>query len=386
MRHAKNDDIIAGKYAVKPDSPIICNLNGLHHDPKVWGDDAGIFRPERMLDFGKIVPGAWKPFGSGMRACIGQAFATQEMIINVVLILQRFQVEMANPSYNLGTNISHPLKPNTNSWTELKSTLTLKPLDFNMRVKRRPNKTLMVGLQMSSQQNGENLEKDSHQAQRTNIKHMTIIYGSNAGTCKAYADDLSGHVEKIGFSTTVKPMDSCVEDLPKDEPLVIITPSYEGKPADNAKKFISWLEIGCSKKQKLEGTKFALFGVGNSEWISTFHKVPKLVDKLMTQMEAKSIIEAGFVDVKTDTVGPWEEWREQLLQKLCGTATKETASIGMKVKLESSSLQSTAESKHISLGIVKENILLADSRVGPAKMHMEVELPEGISYRSGKLK
>ena len=54
-----------------------------------------------MLDFDKIPPDAWKPFGVGMRACIGRAFTEQEMLLNVALILQRFQVEMADPTYDL---------------------------------------------------------------------------------------------------------------------------------------------------------------------------------------------------------------------------------------------------------------------------------------------
>lgn len=54
-----------------------------------------------MLDFDKIPPDAWRPFGVGDRACIGRVFTEQEMILNVALILQRFQVEMVDPMYDL---------------------------------------------------------------------------------------------------------------------------------------------------------------------------------------------------------------------------------------------------------------------------------------------
>lgn len=79
------------------------NLYGLHHDPAVWGNDANFFRPERFLDgaWDRIPPNAWKPFGDGMRACIGRTFAEQEMILVTALILQNFQVELADPTYNL---------------------------------------------------------------------------------------------------------------------------------------------------------------------------------------------------------------------------------------------------------------------------------------------
>ena len=83
------------------------NLRGLHHDPKIWGGDADIFRPERFLDgqWEKLPKNAWKPFGDGERACIGRQFAEQEMIMVVALILQKFQVELADPAYELRKTI-----------------------------------------------------------------------------------------------------------------------------------------------------------------------------------------------------------------------------------------------------------------------------------------
>ena len=84
----------------------------LHIDIQITrGNDSTMFRPERMLDFEKIPPDAWRPFGIGMRACIGRAFAEQEMLLNVALILQRFQVEMADPTYDLGKQDTENMMP-----------------------------------------------------------------------------------------------------------------------------------------------------------------------------------------------------------------------------------------------------------------------------------
>jgi cytochrome P450/NADPH-cytochrome P450 reductase len=102
-KHAKKPTKIAGKYAVEPSDQIQLNLKPFHHDPKIWGDDADQFNPERFLNGGyeKLPPNAFKAFGDGERACIGRGFAEQEMIMVVALILQKFQVEMADPSYDL---------------------------------------------------------------------------------------------------------------------------------------------------------------------------------------------------------------------------------------------------------------------------------------------
>ena len=54
--------IIGGKYLVKPGARLTMVLPKVHKDPKVYGDDADKFRPERMFDenFNKLPKNAWK--------------------------------------------------------------------------------------------------------------------------------------------------------------------------------------------------------------------------------------------------------------------------------------------------------------------------------------
>jgi len=101
--HPKEDTVIGGKYFVDKNTSIILNIKGNHHDPKIWGADHQLFRPERFLNggFEALPPNSFKPFGNGSRACIGRAFAEQEMMLATALIFQRFQIEMADPGYNL---------------------------------------------------------------------------------------------------------------------------------------------------------------------------------------------------------------------------------------------------------------------------------------------
>src|SRR5688500_18833612 len=83
---AKEDTLLAGKYAVKKAEPIVILLAKAHLDPLVFGADATEFKPERMLDANferlqKEFPNCWKPFGNGMRACIGRTLAWQEALL-----------------------------------------------------------------------------------------------------------------------------------------------------------------------------------------------------------------------------------------------------------------------------------------------------------------
>ena len=251
--HPKEDTRLGGKYPVIKDTAIQVLLRPLHHDPAVWGPDVEEFKPERMLNdgLGALPANSWKPFGNGMRACIGRSFAVQEMIINIALILQRFQLEFADPAYEL----------------KLKSTLTIKAFGLKMKVRRRRGKTLMTGLpggipsDIARSMHRE--EKSSEQGTPEASKKfpISIYFGGNSGTCKSLAEDIETKAGNHGMEVSVTSLDSATEHLPTDRPVIVITASYEGQPPDNARKFVKWLEMSAGDK-RLDGVNYTVFGVG----------------------------------------------------------------------------------------------------------------------------
>ena len=58
----KQDEVLGGEYFVKKGTPIGMVLPAAHRDLSVYGEDADVFKPERMLDepFNQLPPNAWK--------------------------------------------------------------------------------------------------------------------------------------------------------------------------------------------------------------------------------------------------------------------------------------------------------------------------------------
>jgi cytochrome P450 / NADPH-cytochrome P450 reductase len=73
--------LAGGQYAINKGDGVLCLITKAQRDPKVYGEDANEFRPERMMDenFAELPKGAYKPFGTGVRGCIGQAFVSTNL-------------------------------------------------------------------------------------------------------------------------------------------------------------------------------------------------------------------------------------------------------------------------------------------------------------------
>ena len=379
MQPKSGRGVIGGIYPYSSSDIFILNLIGLHRDPTVWGDDAAAFRPERMLDggFESLPPNSWRPFGGGLRACIGRDFAMQEALTAMALILQRYQVELADPFYEL----------------KISQTVTQKPDGLLLKVKARTGRQAeSVGASRVSASSAPLRQMEAMAPQAvpsfqliSHLTPITILYGSNSGTCKLFAEDIRAAAPSFGFGAEqIETLDSATEKLPYDRrPVIIITSSYEGRPTDDAKKFVSWLEAAVGDTERLKGVRYTVLGLGNKDWVGTYQRTPKLIDSIMDHLGAFRFAPFGRVDVGGDVYGDVEEWSQGVWNALKGSGADQLELEPLEIETKISDRPHSMGEKGMTLGTILENREISSNEAGYAKKHIEIALPKGMTYSSG---
>lgn len=103
------DGTTTSSISVKKGQTIFISINAVNQDPKMFGQDADEFKPERWINntFGEkssATVGVYSSiltFLSGPRACIGYRFALLELKAALVTIVDEFQFELREPDIKL---------------------------------------------------------------------------------------------------------------------------------------------------------------------------------------------------------------------------------------------------------------------------------------------
>ncbi|HEV7974884.1 cytochrome P450 [Amycolatopsis sp.] len=111
LRGAREDVVLGGRYPMRKGDHALVMLPLLHRDPAVWGPDPEAFDPDRFApgEARKRPAHAYKPFGTGERACIGRQFAIHEAVLALGLVLHRYEF-VPDPAYELRIAESLTLK------------------------------------------------------------------------------------------------------------------------------------------------------------------------------------------------------------------------------------------------------------------------------------
>jgi cytochrome P450/NADPH-cytochrome P450 reductase len=378
---ALEDTLLAGKYEAKKGEPILLLLARMHLDAAVYGADANEFKPERMLDdeFEKRsdeFPNSWKPFGNGARACIGRPFAWQEALLVMAMLLQNFDFVLQDPNYSLA----------------IKQTLTIKPKEFYFRAILRNGLTAtslerrLAGTATSTKTHEDDSASTKSAGAATSTTPLTVLYGSNSGTCEAFAQRIANDAAAHGFHTVkLDCLDSAKGRLPTGQPTVIVTASYEGQPPDNAGHFVAWLEGLKAESDTLKDVEYAVFGCGNKDWVSTFHRIPKLVDSKLEANGATQIATTGLGDASSSQLfNVFELWEDEVLwpslQKRYSTADKASAPT---LSVTVTNPRTSTLRQNVKHCVVTSTRVLTAEDESNIKKHIEIRLPEDMTYTAG---
>jgi cytochrome P450 / NADPH-cytochrome P450 reductase len=305
------------------------------------------------------------------------------------MLLQTFDLRFDDPSYQLQIN----------------QTLTLKPRDFIIHAVLRPNIDLvhlekMLHVDTSHQSRISEKDRSIAHSMVENSeekKPMTILHGSNSGTCEALAQSLARTAGARGFKVNVHTLDSATAKIPKGEPIVMISSSYEGQPPDNATHFVNWLS-GLDGQRKLEGVNYVVYGCGNrmsksscnsvltnvilDDWVSTFHKVPKFLDTSFTANGAQRICNIGLGDVAAgDIFDDFDKWQDEDFWPAFGPVNEDEGDTGIELIVDTSSRRSKLRQDVKEAIVVSNEVLTATGE--PEKRHILLKLPTGRTYKAG---
>ncbi|KAG9265240.1 S-adenosyl-L-methionine-dependent tRNA 4-demethylwyosine synthase isoform X1 [Astyanax mexicanus] len=222
-------------------------------------------------------------------------------------------------------------------------------LTVNMTLKKK--KTVLTSSPPLSKSEKKK-EKLPEKEKVIHVEGVRIFYGSQTGTAKGFARELADDARAAGFHSEVFDMkDYDPDDRLSDECTskiicVFLVATYtDGKPTENAEWFCKWLEEASTDfrygKTYLKGMRYAVFGLGNSEYVGHYNTVGKNVDKWLWALSASRVLSRGEGDcnvVKSrngSVQADFQAWKAKFLTRLQALARGEKKACSGKCKKSS---------------------------------------------------
>nr|XP_020461299.1 S-adenosyl-L-methionine-dependent tRNA 4-demethylwyosine synthase isoform X1 [Monopterus albus] len=194
--------------------------------------------------------------------------------------------------------------------------------------------------------------KNSDRSHADTVAHVSgvkIFYGSQTGTAKGFARELSEEVNALGIPAEVTDMkdydpdDQLADECSSKSVCVFLVATYtDGQPTENAEWFCKWLEEASTDfrygKTYLKGLRYAVFGLGNSVYVGHYNTVGKNVDKWLWMLSGRRIMTRGEGDcnvVKSrngSIQADFLAWKVKFLNRLQALAKGEKKSCSGKCK------------------------------------------------------
>lgn len=373
-RHALQDTMLGGRVPLRAGQSVTVLGPMLHRQP-VWGDNPELFDPTRFTPEAEAARSvhAFKPFGTGERACIGRQFALHEATMLLAMLVHRYRLH-DHADYRL----------------TIKETLTLKPDGFTLTLTpRTPDGRVHTPLPGAAPATTEAVSDPAALPARVRPGTSALfLHGSNYGTCRDFAAQLADEAAAIGCETQVAALDDHADGLPTDRPVVITAASYNGRPTDDATAFAAWLE----EAEGAADVTYAVLGVGDRNWAATYQHVPTRIDDRLAELGATRLVDRAAADASGDLTGAVRDFTARLRTALLERygdpdagpveGIDEPTSAYEVRTLTGGPLDALAE-RH---GLLPMTVTEAHDLTAPGyarrKRLVRVALPDGVTYRT----
>ncbi|MGY0488688.1 bifunctional cytochrome P450/NADPH--P450 reductase [Streptomyces sp. WG-D5] len=373
-REAREDTLLGGRVPVKAGQGVTVLAPMLHREP-VWGDNPERFDPNRFTPEAEAArsPHAFKPFGTGERACIGRQFALHEATMLLAMLVHRYRL-VDHADYRLSVKETLTLKPDG-------FTLTLAPrTPADRRHTPLPGATATGPAQESA--------ADTLPVRVRPGTRALFLHGSNYGTCAGLAAQLADEATALGCETEIAPLNTYASGLPTDRPVVIVAASYNGQPTDDAGRFVAALDTDTPS----DGVRYTVLGVGDRNWAATYQHVPTRIDERLAARGAERLCERAAADASGDLGGTVRAFtaglRTALLERYgdpeatAADAAAPTSSFEVR-EIAGGPLDAAAAHHGLVPLTVTETRELTAPGHPRVKRFVRLALPEGVSYRTG---
>ncbi|XP_029302813.1 S-adenosyl-L-methionine-dependent tRNA 4-demethylwyosine synthase TYW1 [Cottoperca gobio] len=139
------------------------------------------------------------------------------------------------------------------------------------------------------------------------VSGVKIFYGSQTGTAKGFAKELSEEVKTLGIPAEVIDFkdydadDQLADECTKKSVCVFLVATYtDGQPTENAEWFCKWLEEASTDfrygNTYLKGLRYAVFGLGDSVYAGHYNTVGTNFDKWLWMLSGMRIMTRGEGD------------------------------------------------------------------------------------------
>ncbi|SEG51135.1 cytochrome P450 / NADPH-cytochrome P450 reductase [Saccharopolyspora kobensis] len=341
----------------------------LHRDP-VWGDNPELFDPARFTPEAEAArsPHAFKPFGTGERACIGRQFALHEATMLLAMLVHRYRL-LDHADYQL----------------RIKQTLTIKPDGLTLALARRTSADRVAAPARTTE------APVADNGLPTRVRPGTgvlLLHGSNYGTCRDFSAQLADATAEIGCDTATAALDDHTGALPTDRPVVITAASYNGQPTDDAAEFIRWLDN--AEPGAADGVTYAVLGVGDRNWSATYQRIPTYLDARLADLGGTRLLERAEADAAGDLTGAVKAFtaalRNAVLQEHGDPASvgadQPASPAHIVTELTGGPLDALAARHGMTPMTVTETASLTSPGYSRTKRFVRLELPEGETYRT----